>query len=304
MTGADVALCGWRVRSALALGLPEWRDPARPVDLVVSFGAVPEHLTALAGATPVIETGQDGTCLIRLDGIARFLLRDGTEIVIEPAPQATEDDLRCFVLGSVLAVLCHQRGLIPLHAACVRIGTTAIAFAGLSGAGKSALTAALAMRGHEILADDLTVIDPDPPKGPVVLPAGCSLALHPDVRSALRLAGDWRPARPGLDKQVLRPAAGPAIGAVTLDRLYLLERPVSGSPERYERMAEAEAARLLAIHTHARRIAGHLGGAARLQAGMSRIAGQVAVSRLYRRFDLDNLPALARDIEAAAGART
>ncbi len=297
MTGPDVALCGWRVRSAVPLGLPDWRDPARPVDLTISLGLVPEHLTAPAGATPVVETGADGTCLIRLDGIARFLLRGGTDIVVEPAPQATEADLRCFLLGSVLAILCHQRGLIPLHAACVRIGTTAIALAGLSGAGKSALAAALALRGHEILADDLTVIDPDP-QGPMILPIGRGVALYPDVRAALGFAGAWQPVRPGLDKHVLRPAGSPTIEAVSLGRIYLLDRAVPGSAESCAAIEQAEAARLLAIHCHARRIAGHLGAAVPLQAAWQRIAGPVPVSRLSRRFDLDHLPALAQAIEA------
>jgi hypothetical protein len=53
----------------------------------------------------------------------------------------------------------HQRGQLILHGCALRFGDQAAVLAGASGAGKSTLCAALHLRGHELLSDDLSVID-------------------------------------------------------------------------------------------------------------------------------------------------
>jgi hypothetical protein len=52
-------------------------------------------------------------------------------------------------------VLCHQRGITPLHASAIDIADGFVAFVGESGAGKSTLAAALARRGRQVVADDV-----------------------------------------------------------------------------------------------------------------------------------------------------
>jgi hypothetical protein len=66
--------------------------------------------------------------------------------------------LRLSAHRTVLGLLCHLRGLIPLHASCVRIGDGVVAFTGRSGIGKSSMAAALWRLGYPIASDDVCVI--------------------------------------------------------------------------------------------------------------------------------------------------
>src|SRR6185437_15564144 len=84
---------------------------------------------------------------------------------------------RSYLMGSLFAVLCHQRGLLPLHASAVATGEGAIAFLGSSGAGKSSLAAFLARAGYRVLADDICVIDPTASRYRRVLPVAPWLKL-------------------------------------------------------------------------------------------------------------------------------
>ena len=85
-------------------------------------------------------------------------MRDGNQIVIDAAPDATDRNVRLFLLGSALGALLHQRGLLPLHANAIDLGGGAVAFSGHSGAGKSTIAAWFHDRGHRILADDVCVV--------------------------------------------------------------------------------------------------------------------------------------------------
>src|SRR5438876_3447079 len=50
------------------------------------------------------------------DQVGTFLVRAGNEIVVDALPGVEESLIRLPLLGAVLAVLLHQRGLLVLHA--------------------------------------------------------------------------------------------------------------------------------------------------------------------------------------------
>src|SRR5436190_11076502 len=82
-------------------------DDARPV-VDVRVGPVPDEL---AGAEPArfgIQTASDEV-LLTVTGNARYLVRGGREIIVDPAPAGSELNVRLFLLGSALGILCHQR---------------------------------------------------------------------------------------------------------------------------------------------------------------------------------------------------
>ena len=85
-------------------------------------------------------------------GVARFFIRDGMSIVVDPDPPASDRDARMFVFGSALGAILHQRRLLPFHANTVDIHGHAIPFMGRPGAGESTLAAAFHDRGHRLLA--------------------------------------------------------------------------------------------------------------------------------------------------------
>jgi hypothetical protein len=86
-------------------------------------------------------------------------------------------DIRAFLLGTIFAVLCHQRGLLPLHASAVSTETGVAAFLARSGQGKSSLVANLANRGFHIVADDICLVESSVSGDPLVIPTAPWLKL-------------------------------------------------------------------------------------------------------------------------------
>ena len=199
----DRFLCGWRVASALPLpDLLPWTGGDGPADLRIEVGPVPERLTDTVFDQPLLQVAADGTCRFQVPGVAAYLIdADARRVVVEPAMAPDAPDIRVFLYGTVLGLLCYRRGLVPLHASCVRIGDGAVAMAGASGMGKSTLAAALLRRGCPVLSDDVTVIDLASPDGPRVLPAFPRLKLWGDAMARMGFAVDGlERSRPELEK--------------------------------------------------------------------------------------------------------
>jgi hypothetical protein len=191
-------LCGWRVRSCIALPeLLSWIGDDRPVDVEILFGQITEPSEMPIFIRPHSRLWANGFYLLIIEGVGRFSMKDGKQIVIEPVPGIAESELRVFLLGTVLGVLCHQRGLLPVHASAVNINGRAVLFSGNSGAGKSTMAAALGQRGHPLMADDIVAITPET----MALPAFPQRKLALDVLDVLTLdhAG-LLPNRPGQPK--------------------------------------------------------------------------------------------------------
>lgn len=203
LPGRDRMLCGWRVATALPLpDLIPWTGDDRAPDLVVDLGPVPERLPDLTVDRPLLQIAGDGTCRFAMPGVAAYLIDPaGTRVTIDPALPLDASDIRVFLLGTVFAVLCYRRGLLPLHASCVRIGNAAVALAGPSGIGKSTLAAAFVRRGHALLADDVTVVDAAAASGAWVRPAFPRLKLWRDAVERMGVPVDnLEPVRLGLAK--------------------------------------------------------------------------------------------------------
>jgi hypothetical protein len=156
---------------------------------------------------------------------ARYLVRDGGEIVVDPLPGAAERNLRLFLLGSALGILCHQRGLLPLHANAIVSRDAAYAFAGHSGAGKSTLAAYFSRAGYPVLCDDVCVINLDNPQLPVAWPGLPRLKLWGDASAAF---GHDRsrldPVIDGMDKYHVALPTPHAARPIPFRRLYILDR--------------------------------------------------------------------------------
>jgi hypothetical protein len=63
-----------------------------------------------------------------------------------------------YLLGPVLGLVLHLRGIPCLHASAIAVGDQAIALLGGSGAGKSTTAAAFAQRGFSVLTDDIVAL--------------------------------------------------------------------------------------------------------------------------------------------------
>ncbi|NEO30602.1 MAG: serine kinase [Symploca sp. SIO3C6] len=87
-----------------------------------------------------------------------FLVQSGNKIVIVPAPNASEQLIRFYLVGTVMGILLYQRGLLVLHASAVNIDGGAVAFLGVSGEGKSSTAAAFHTHGYSIITDDVAPV--------------------------------------------------------------------------------------------------------------------------------------------------
>ena len=203
-------MLGLLVRSEIELPEVPRADPAdAPAEILIIRGTV-------APERGLVESDEDyppyevrgRRFFIEREGVARFLAEDGRSVTVDAHPEAADVDVRVFLLGSVLGALCHQRDLVPLHAAAVGDKAGCFAFAGPSGTGKSTISAGLRQIGLTFVADDIC---------PVVLDSG----RHPAVLAGLR--------RVKLGADTLE-ALGQGSGAVTRDHRSLpkFHLPVEG----------------------------------------------------------------------------
>jgi hypothetical protein len=149
----------------------------------IRLGPVPERIANVVANESRWWASRD-EYLLRVPGVANFLVRHGREVLVQPAPGALPADIRAYLLSPIFSTLCHQAGMYSLHASAVRAGAGVVAFLGDSGAGKSTLAAGLAQRGYAVIADDICLLDPrTSDSGPVlVIPVAPALKLW---RSAL-----------------------------------------------------------------------------------------------------------------------
>ena len=172
---------------------PEIPQAAGAIDVRLRFGEVPrgEGVTLL----------EDGALVFNVEGVADYMVVDGREVVIRPAPGGIEGDVRLWLFGSIFAALLHGRGILPLHASGIETDAGAVLFAGHSGIGKSTLAAAFGRRGYWIISDDVSGIRWTGAGPAEVLPGIARLKLHADTLDALGIdSRGLEPLRPGADK--------------------------------------------------------------------------------------------------------
>lgn len=95
---------------------------------------------------------------LQIKNVAKYLVRDGRHITIDPLPGAANEQVRIFLLGTSLGVLLHQRDILPLHGSAVATMKGCALFLGESGVGKSTIAAALSYHGLRIVTDDICAI--------------------------------------------------------------------------------------------------------------------------------------------------
>ncbi len=210
---------------------------ALPVHIRV--GNAPATLAAPLASAPDYEASES-EFLLRLPGVATYYARQGVEIIVDPEAGAPELDVRSYLMGSLFAVTCHQRGLLPLHASAIETPPGAVAFLGASGAGKSSTVAFLARRGHRILADDICVVDPAAPRTQRVLPVAPWLKLWDTTLKAMGESSHGL-ARVFAEDEKYRYALDQPESTTALAELILLERDDALTEPVFERLSAVQA---------------------------------------------------------------
>ncbi|MEN9573668.1 MAG: hypothetical protein RL514_1523 [Verrucomicrobiota bacterium] len=266
------------------------------MDAVFRLGEVPLELPECLVRKAHFQAAP-GKLLVWMDAVARFLVQEGREILVQPLPGAQESDLRELLLCSPMGALLHQRGVLPLHASVIVTEQGAVAFAGRSGHGKSTLAALFQRRGHPVLADDLAVVTFDEAGRPMVAPGYPQLKLRPDSLAQLGHGSAQLP-RVRAPREKFAFAFPEAFHAepLPLVRLYVLEACQSADGLRLETLPVAEKLRHLLTHTYRK---GYLAGLGRKPAHFQMVARLVTAvpAKLVKRpaedgFQLDELAGL------------
>jgi len=279
-----------------ALELPELTPGPAPSDVVVRLGPVPEVPSDPPTSGNLLSMTA-GEARLYWPDVGAVLLRHGREITLDPRPESALDLLRLYLLGPVLALLLHQRGLLVFHASAVSLDGGVVAFLGQSGHGKSTTAATLHARGCAVVADDVVAVDLGASGGPAALPGLSQLKLWPDAVTALGESPEDLPRIHASEEKRARVADTVATSPRPLRRVYVLTdaeslglEPIGGHAAVFE----------LLQHSYVAPALERLGSPSFL-AQCARLAAVVPVRRLRRPRCLARLGELAALIEADAG---
>jgi hypothetical protein len=152
-------------------------------DVRITLGTNPEQLPDPVGSGVLYQAKKDDL-LFRLKTVGSYRVQHGNTITVERLNNATDEEVRLFLLGSAFGAMIHQREMLPFHGSTVVKNGGAWVIGGSSGAGKSSLAATLVRRGFDLLADDISVIKMEASQ-PVVYPGIPHLKLWEDVMKKL-----------------------------------------------------------------------------------------------------------------------
>lgn len=262
-------------------------------DIEVRFASVPE------GEEPYRVIAPDCVDLIR-PGVLRVRVEQGRRMTVDAAAGTQAGEIQTYLFGPAFAALLYQRGLMPLHAAGVRVRDgDAVAIAGASRAGKSTTAWTLLQAGHSLLSDDQIVFDPH---------TGLAQAGFPAMklwRATLAHFGQAPDAAPpvmqGIDKFHM---AADGVFDTTPARLravcVLLPDPAVGAPG-LVRLGVPEAVATLGLVAHHAYLADAMGRRALVFRSAAALAARVPVFLLRRPVDLGQLDGVVACVREAAG---
>lgn len=306
--------------------------PSGPPDLTIRLGEVPDEIeggvafwgqdtSATGGGAPTPAgdgadprpywTVSPDAWLQEVDDVGRYYVHNrGTEVVIERTG-GSDVALRCFLFGTVLGAIFHQRRQFVLHACAVSMPGGAVALAGNPRAGKSTTMATLLTRGHELLSDDKTVLRPGP-DGPEVLSGYPTMRLWGDAAERMGLdASELPELLPGMGKYLYRTPAFRR-EATPLRALVVLTtpRPVDkGGPEdiggvQVRPLASHRAVQTLLRQTYRRPILNGLGLQGEHFAWATKLGNTIPIVRVVRPRTGDTVTEVADAVEAVVASAT
>ncbi|MCI0435348.1 MAG: hypothetical protein L0271_17155 [Gemmatimonadetes bacterium] len=264
-----------------------------PVSIVL--GPVPDPPADASEVGPTLHVHQ-GDVTLGVPGLARFLIRDGREVIIAPDAGTSTIDFAPMLTGSVLALVCHQRGLLPVRASAVQVQDGGVLFVGPPCVGKSTVAAALCGRGHPLIADDLCVIHAEDKGQPLAYPGPPCLRLWEDS-----LAGSGarhealRRVRPQIDKYVV-PVMGSS-RAVHVRHVVVID--VQGRDREFDRRVGIDAVTVVIASSWMPRVLDALGATARHFELSAAVARSAAIWHWTRPDSVAKLPGALAGLEAA-----
>lgn len=159
--------------------IPELAPFEGKADVYVRFAEVPDNLDESCKTTLRFQA-KPGYFLLKVDKIAKYLVTGGNTITIQMFPDASEEDMRLFLLGSAIGAIIYQRNMYPVHASSIKFNGGVVLFCGASGHGKSTIANALLKKGYGLHTDDVCVVEKNKNGIPHVFPEYPHLKLWQD----------------------------------------------------------------------------------------------------------------------------
>ncbi|MFM6947697.1 MAG: hypothetical protein ACKOWQ_01665 [Aquirufa sp.] len=127
--------------------------------ILLKYGKVPLSLEKPATEEKPFSTFNENEFLYQIPEIAKYYIRKGNEIIIEPISE-NETEVLLFFYSNALAAVLYQRNLIPFHASGVKINDKQIVlFPAPSRTGKSTTAIFLEKKGYPIFSDDTVLLE-------------------------------------------------------------------------------------------------------------------------------------------------
>jgi hypothetical protein len=177
------------------------------------------------------------------DDIGKVRISKGELVTVEPASDlesADELNMIPFILGPVMALMLHQRGFLVLHGSAVNIKlgkssggidsagdemTSAVAFLGHRGNGKSTTAIHLYVAGYPLVADDILAIKFSQDGKPVVYPGYPHVRLSDEAYHQVKDRTDiLTPIRTLAGKVFCDASHEFSPEPVNLERIYVIEK--------------------------------------------------------------------------------
>lgn len=216
-----------------------------------------------------------------------FLISNGNKITVIPTSETSEELIRYALVGTVMAILLYQRGLLVLHGSAVNIDGEAMVFLGNSGEGKSSMAAAFHSKGYGIITDDVAPVNLS--QNPVTINPGFpQMKLSSEVASTLDYDFDsLKLLHPKLEKRGYVLTENFSALPLPLRKIYVL---ASGNEVSIKPLKPGEAVMELIRHSRPTTLL-HAGDKAHFTMCVS-LAKQYNIFRLQRPRNLALLPKL------------
>lgn len=138
---------------------PEFFPITQPetIDVTISIGEVPEQLD-IEKAVRVFKTYIcPDDFLLKIDGIAKYRVTNGSQILIQPDIYSDIDSVRLFCISNSFTAVLNQRKQLQLHGSSFLYKDEVILILGMPNAGKSTILANIVNRGFRPFSDDVCV---------------------------------------------------------------------------------------------------------------------------------------------------
>lgn len=160
--------------------MPQCQSHKQP-DILVKNGEIEEPEILSRTYDGVWYAHGDDCLFLKWDTLGSFSIRSGKSIIISlnPGPMAFSPAVP--LIGTVMAIAMHQRGMTALHGSSVLVDNAAVIFLGEKGEGKSTMAAYYQKKGNAFLSDDICAVDMHKQNRPIIFPSFSNIKLWPDA---------------------------------------------------------------------------------------------------------------------------